>query len=231
MQISTVIHAATGNFKKSKCFYERLEFEVLSQESPFIVSDGKAIVEVNPENFARNGVKLYGADLGKLKESLKGITAITEYEDGILASDPNGVKVYATNESLDLDFEPKEKSFGMTGNFAGLSIEAVDTRATADFWMALGFKHMQGDVEKGFAVYSNDSTVGISIMGANMCPHLFFNPGLTYFNAGKNLTVIGKLREAEIRFTEEITVFNDDGVADNAIINDPGGLGFFIFND
>ena len=54
---------------------------------------------------------------------------------------------------------------------------------------------------------------------------------MTYFNGGKNLPNIGKMREAGIEFAEEITHFSSDGVADNVIIRDPGGLGFFIFND
>ena len=43
--------------------------------------------------------------------------------------------------------------------------------------------------------------------------------------------LIQKIRDLKIPITEEITVFNDQGVVDNIIIRDPGGLGFFIFND
>ena len=31
--------------------------------------------------------------------------------------------------------------------------------------------------------------------------------------------------------TEEITCFNSEGIADNVVLRDPGGTGFFIFND
>ena len=54
---------------------------------------------------------------------------------------------------------------------------------------------------------------------------------MTYFNGGNNLAVIQDIREAGIPITEEITQFNDRGEVDNVIIRDPGGYGFFIFND
>jgi hypothetical protein len=63
------------------------------------------------------------------------------------------------------------------------------------------------------------------------CLHLFFNPSLTYFNGGNNLAVIENIRKLGIPITEEITHFNKDGIVDNIIIRDPGGFGFFVFND
>ena len=68
-------------------------------------------------------------------------------------------------------------------------------------------------------------------MGPCCCPHLFFNPSLTYFNGGQNLPVIKAIREAGIPIAEEITHFNEEGVVDNVVLRDPGGLGMFIFND
>lgn len=46
-----------------------------------------------------------------------------------------------------------------------------------------------------------------------------------------NLAIIQKIRDLQIPITEEITHFNKEGIVDNIIIRDPGGLGFFIFND
>ena len=68
-------------------------------------------------------------------------------------------------------------------------------------------------------------------MAANSCPHLFFNPSLTYFNSGRNPEVIAGIRAAGIPISEEITIFNKEGRVDNIIIRDPGGYGFFLFND
>ncbi len=131
----------------------------------------------------------------------------------------------------ELNFSHGTHSTGITGNFAGISVEAFDIESTVKFWKALGFEMTQGDIEQGWATFSNGSAVDVSLMTANMCPHLFFNPGLTFFNSGENLENIRLIREAGIPITEEITHFNKEGVVDNIIINDPGGLGFFVFND
>ncbi|MFV0389945.1 MAG: hypothetical protein ACK5NT_14470 [Pyrinomonadaceae bacterium] len=231
MENNTLIHAATASIERSKCFYERLKFEVVSETEPFIVSDGKAFIEINPARSARNGIKVYGADISKIKANLDGISAVIKTEEGLLASDPNGVRVYLSAEPVKFDLTPKANSVGLVGHFEGLSIEAHDFLATVRFWEAIGFKQTKGDVAHGFVEVSNGSALGISIMKSLMCPHLFVNPSLTFFNGGKNLTTIGLLREEGIRFFEEITVFNDDNVVDNVSLLDPGCLGFFIFND
>ena len=54
---------------------------------------------------------------------------------------------------------------------------------------------------------------------------------MTYFNGQKNLAIIEEIRELNIPIAEEITYFNSEGTVDNIIIRDPGGYGFFIFND
>jgi len=63
------------------------------------------------------------------------------------------------------------------------------------------------------------------------CPHLFFNPSMTFFNGKENLQIIERIRNLDIPITEEIREFNKEGIADNIIIRDPGGYGFFIFSD
>ena len=73
--------------------------------------------------------------------------------------------------------------------------------------------------------------LNVSFMVPNVCPHLFFNPSFTYFNSGKNPEIIAKLREAKVPIKEEITLFNPNGEVDNVILQDPGGFGFFVFND
>ncbi|MCB1022859.1 MAG: hypothetical protein KDB79_00615 [Acidobacteria bacterium] len=231
MKRKTTVHTPTSSLEESKDFYRRLKFEMLSEEDPTMFTDGKALIEIDPDRFARAGIKIYSEDLAGKAGELKEHQEIIDIENGFLLSDPNGVKVYLINEWLEIDHQPKEKSFGLTGNFAGLSIEAHDINKTADFWTALGFSHKDGDLDQGWATFSDGEGFDISLMKSLMCPHLFFNPGMTYFNGGKNLTNIGLLREAGIPITEEITVFSSDNVADNVIIRDPGGLGFFIFND
>ena len=88
-----------------------------------------------------------------------------------------------------------------------------------------------GDLEKGWAAFANDDGFKLSLLGPGSCPHMVINPSLTYFNSGKNLDVIAEIRGAGIPIAEEITHFNTEGVVDNVILRDPGGFGFYVFND
>ena len=226
--MKTIIQTPTPDLEKSKDFYDRLGFKRLC-EDPVLYTDGRFIVEINPDPFTRPGLKLYADDWKSAAGKLGELTVVIEVLTGFVASDPNGIRVYLENGAL--EHEAGGESFGKTGNFSGISVEAIAVAQTVEFWEALGFEKSQGDLAQGWAVFSNGGDIDVSIMGANTCPHLFFNPGLTFFNSGKNLDNIAKLRDASIPITQEITCFNKEGIADNVIINDPGGLGFFVFND
>ncbi len=228
---TAIIQTCTGNLIASKAYYQKLAFTQLSADSPTIFTDGKFLLEINPENTARTGLKLYQKDWTATIEQLKEITTVFDFEGGHLISDPNGVKVYLMKGALEGKYGLKGVSAAVPGNFAGLSIEAVDIDRTIKFWQTLGYKKTMGGIEQGWIAFENGSSVGISIMKPMVCPHLFFNPGLTFFNGGKNLPIIQKIRAAGIPIAEEITVFNKEGIVDNVILCDPGGLGFFIFND
>jgi len=230
-QPTAIIQTCTGNLAESKTYYQKLAFTQLSEDKPTIFTDGKFLLEINPENTARTGLKLYQKDWTKTIQQLKEITAVFDLEGGYLVSDPNGIKVYLMNGELEGDYQLKGESMAIPGNFSGLSIEAVDIEHTIKFWQTLGYRKTMGDIEKGWVAFENGSTIGISIMKPMVCTHLFFNPGLNFFNGGNNLSIIQKIRAAGIPIAEEITVFNKEGIVDNVILCDPGGLGFFIFND
>ena len=221
------IQTPTPNLESSATFYEKLGFEKVS-EDPLVFTDGKAFVEINPERTARIEMRLHDSDAANVIEGLEDNQFVQKDDGDFLLCDPNGIRVRLTPRKT--PYEYKEESTGNTGNFAGVSIESFDSSATVQFWESLGFEKTMGDMEGGWAAFAKGAT-GISVMKSGMCPHLFTNPGLTYFNSGKNLENIAKLEEAGIPITEEITVFNEEGIVDNVIIHDPGGLGFFIFND
>lgn len=230
-----IIHTPTSDLTQSLDFYNKLNFDVLSEENPLLVTDGKAIIEINPDRYARAGVKCFKASWRKEVEALSKLTAVTKIEKGYLLSDPNGVWIYLVEEELEVatvSIEMEDPCFGIPGNFAGLSLECTDMAATAAIWEAVGFSKSMGELEQGWVMYTNEEGMGISLMKPLMCPHLFFNPSLTYFNGKENNPVIiEKIRALQIPITEEITHFNKEGIVDNIIIRDPGGYGFFIFND
>lgn len=228
--MNTYIQTPSANLAKSIDFYERLNFKNLSNESQNLVSDGKAFIEINTEKFARAGIKIYKENWNNEIEEIEKLTKIHKLENGFLFADPSNCWIYLIEGS------PKQKNeistcYSTLGNFAGLSLETTDINKSIALWSTLGFTHSMGAIEQGFLVLKNKDEFSVSFMTPNSCPHLFFNPSLTYFNGGKNLPIIENIRKAQIEITEEITHFNKEGIVDNVIIRDPGGYGFFIFND
>jgi hypothetical protein len=96
----------------------------------------------------------------------------------------------------------------------------------------LGFDKTYGNGEQGWLSLQNENGFSISLIALFSCPHLFYNPSLSYFNGKEGKPkVILQIRDLKIPITEEITAFNNNGIVHNIIIRDPGGLGFFVFND
>jgi hypothetical protein len=227
--IKVIIQTPTPNVSSSIEFFQKLGFKELF-EDPLIFSDGKANIIVNTDRYARLGLRLYQESWNKEIPKLKEIAEIQETKEGYLISDPSGVWLYLIEGIPKWDLEENENSFSTLGNYMGISLESTDQKKSFKLYQTLGFELAFGNVDGGF--FSLDCNgFSISIMKANSCPHLFFNPSLTYFNGKNNLEIISKIRSLRIPISEEITHFNKEGIVDNVIIRDPGGLGFFIFND
>ena len=228
-----ILQTPTPSFDQSKDFYQRLGFTVLS-ESPYRVTDGKVIIEINPDRFTRAGVILYRESWTSEVEALRQLVPVLQIDNGYLLVDRSGTRISlleATTEEALGPVNNNDSPSSILGNFAGLSLEVIDIADAVKIWEILGFVKDIGDIEQGWVSYKNTEGAAVSFMKPNMCPHLFFNPSLTYFNSGKNPEVIAKIRAAGVPITEEITVFNKEGIVDNVILRDPGGYGFFIFND
>lgn len=228
--MKSIIHTPTGNLENSLSFYKKLEFKTLSTK-PHVVSDGKAIIEINPDRYTRAGVKLFRTDWSNEITVLRNLTAITQLPNGFLLSDPSAVWIYLIEEESHVNYKQVENSFSKLGNFIGLSLESTDMERSEKIWSALGFK-VNGSASQGWISCASDDGLSINVMKPLTCPHLFINPSMTYFNGKENNpTVIQHIRDLNISITEEITHFNNEGKVDNVIIQDPGGYGFFIFND
>jgi hypothetical protein len=229
--MKSTIHTPTNNLQNSLDFYSKLNYQIISEQNPTLVTDGKVIIEINPDRFARPGLKLFKDSWSEVIEILRKFITIYDIERGHLVRDINGVWVYLIEGEYEFKYNIPENYSGNTGNFSGLSIETTEMAKSADFWGALGFSKTNGSVEQGWITLSNSDGMAVSLMKPLSCPHLFFNPSLTFFNGKDNLSCIQKIREAKIPIAEEITYFNKEGIVDNIIIRDPGGYGFFIFND
>ncbi len=230
--MKSIIQTPTRNLKESLEFYEKLNFKVISKIDPIVVTDGKAIIEINPNRNARAGIKLYRDNWLSVVEGLPKHIPIVKLDEGFLISDVSGMWIYL----LEGEFMPKsvftkDISSSTLGNYAGISIETVGFKQSLNLLSYLGFESTAGSFEMGWQSLKNSDGMVISLMKPLVCPHLFFTPSLTYFNGENNPEIINAVRDLQIPMVEEITHFNKEGKVDNIIIKDPGGLGIFLFND
>ncbi|MGH1366345.1 MAG: hypothetical protein ACRBF0_22485 [Calditrichia bacterium] len=231
MSIRSIIQTPANDLSKSLEFYTKLKFSIVSEKDPVIVSDGKAFIEITTNKFTRAGIKLLSPSWERIVPEIEKLTSVIKIDTGYLLSDTSGMWIYLIEHPDEFDLKPSESSTSVLGNYAGISLETVDIEKSIEVFTLLGFMKTAGDADQGWLTLKNDDDLGISVMKPNFCPHLFTNPSLTYFNGGKNEPVIQNIRDLNIPITEEITHFNDAGIVDNVIIKDPGGFGFFIFND
>ena len=228
--MNSYIQTPSGNLQASIDFYQKLNFQIIPDDQRTFVTDGKALIEINADKYARAGIKIFRESWKETVANLEAETLVRKTEQGYLLSDPSNTWIYLMEGNNESTFAQAD-CFSTLGNYMGVSLETMDMDKSVRLWSILGFKKTMGDAAQGWVVYTNDDQFSISLMGPNSCPHLFFNPSLTYFNGGKNLPIIAKIRESGIPITQEVTHFNKEGIVDNVILRDPGGLGFFIFND
>ena len=226
-----IIQTPTNKLEYSLDFYKKLNFKLISEASPILFSDGKAVIEINPERMARAGVKFMNEDWTSQVAALEKLTPVYKLENGYVISDTTGMWIYLKEGKSSPPLEITGECTSLLGNFAGLSLETISISHSSKIWKILDFKTTMGGQEQGWMTLEDKTGNTISLMNPGSCPHLFFNPSLTYFNGKNNPKIIAKIRELGIPITEEITHFNKDGIVDNIIIRDPGGFGFFIFND
>jgi len=220
----------TPNLQESIDFYQRLGFKQ-DEKHPQILHEAGQLIYINETRTARPGLRLYSDSWSNVVEELSDIGLVHKIEDGYCLADPSNSWIYLL-ESEPPELEINEKSSkSILGNFAGLSLESGDIQKSLQIYQILGFKQTSGTLEQGWLGLENEKKMGVGLLAPNNCPHLFFNPSFNYFNGGKNDEIIPKIKAAKVKITEEITVFNTDNIVDNIIIRDPGGFGFFIFND
>lgn len=199
----------------------------MSAENPVIVSDGKAFIQINPERHARAGIKLFRSSWNETITKLERLATVVETDEGYLLTDTSGMWIYLIETQNQFDLQVAKFSNSALGNYVGISLETPEVKKSKEIWTTLGFQ--QDD--PNWPSYTNNDQVTLTFYKPYTCPHLFFNPSMTYFNGTNNLKIIEYIRKQNIPITEEITYFNPDGKVDNIIVRDPGGLGFFIFND
>ncbi len=237
--MDVTVHTPTPKLATSIDFYERLGFHGLdsstAQQASVRMRAGGLVVEINPDRFARAGLRLTKPTWALEIEALRTLTTVIELDAGHGVVDPSGVWIYLTEGHG--GETPVVEGQSLLGNFSGVSLETADLAASIELWRVLGFPAEEAPnggepaADRSWVTGTSASGFPVTWMRPRMCPHLFFNPSLTFFNSGNNLAVIEALRAAGVEPTEEITLFNDAGIVDNVIVRDPGGYGFFVFND
>ncbi len=228
--MSGFFQTVTPNLQESIEFFQRLEFKQ-DVNHPQVFHEGGQIIFINFERIARAGLRFYADSWTKVVSEIEKLCKVHQIEGGYAFADPSNSWVYLLESEAPTLTPPAMPSKSILGNFAGLSLESGNIELSIAIYQILGFKIVMGSIEQGWISLENDQKMGIGLMVPNNCPHLFFNPSFSYFNGGKNEEIIPLIQEKEIAITEEITVFNADNKVDNIILRDPGGFGFFIFND
>ena len=228
--MQALVHTPSPSLETSIEFYENLGFHRIPHKQMTLVGDAKTRIEINPSRTARAGIKLINKSWSHEIQQLKKIVPIHPLKDRYALADPSNCWIYLIESDEELPALTVANT-SILGNYMGLSLESSNIELSIKIYEALGLAQSMGSLEQGWLTLQHPNGFGLSLMKPNSCPHLFFNPSLTFFNGEKNLSVIAELRNKNIAFTEEITVFNEEGIVDNVIIRDPGGYGFFIFSD
>lgn len=220
----------TPNLQESIDFYQSLEFKQ-DVKFPQAFHESGQVIFINEERTARPGLRFYEHSWNSIIAKIEKLCKVHKVKDGYAFADPSNSWVYLLESEPPLLTETKTPTKSILGNFAGLSLESGNIEQSLKIYEILGFQKTMGGIDQGWIGLENEAKMGIGLMIPNNCPHLFFNPSFTYFNGGRNEEIIPKIIEKRISITEKITVFNKDNKVDNVIIRDPGGFGFFIFND
>ncbi len=206
----------------------RLGFEPVAPGAS-LMTDGAAVIDMDTSPRARAGVRVWrGALAGEVEATLE-LHGAAAFEGGQLVTAPSGVPVWV------MDGVGPAHELGrlgsLLGTFAGISIETPNLSRSVAFWSGLlDAQVAAGGIDQGWLTLRRDGMEDLSFMGPLACPHSFANPSLTYFNGDRNADVIRAVRAREIPVFEEVGG-TESTPAENIILREPGGLGFFVFND
>jgi hypothetical protein len=213
----------------SENYYALLDFKICNVDQRHFALAKDFTIELNTSPFARPGIKMIRSK-STLENLPSHLTNIKIGEDLLIVS-PEGCCVYLSDTPLPYSIHDLPKKNTVLGNFNGVSLESVDLAASLEFWQKIGFNHVGGSVEKGWVIMKNEDDFDLNLMHFGLCPHLFSNPGLNFFNGANNPAIIREIKNRKLPIQQEITHFNPGFPAENLIVQDIGGLTFFIFND
>ncbi len=226
--MKAIVHTSTPNIEKSKDFYSAIGFKAFDANGKQYYNADGMTIELNSDRFARPGIKIIKPSWLKEKQRLNDVCQFWKKSEDVTVYGLGSTWLYLEEGEV---FESNEKVDSILGNNSGISIETAELKWVNKVLNILGFKMTYGDLDSSWISMESETGFQISLMAPNSCPHMFFNPSLNYFNGANNLNIINEIKNSGVEIAEEITYFNKKDEVDNIIIRDPGGLGFFIFND
>ena len=227
--MQVLLNTCTTNKEASKKYFRDLNFQLIEEDSYTLAYDENLKIIAHYDHSARTGLTLIKECWSSELQALKSIVNIISKENAHYFASPSGTW-FKLIEGEEIPF-PKTTSKCLMGNYAGISLETLDIQKSLKILNALGFSKSGGGIEQGWISCTDVNQNTISLMAPFSCPHSFVNPSGTFFNSGQNPKIIANIRQKNIPIYEEITVFNKQGEVDNIILREPGGIGFFVFND
>ena len=225
------IQTITPKLEDTLNFYRRLGYTIKENEGNYSFSDGSVNIELNTSSFARVGLRFYNSSWTNEIEALEKQYQIYTKDDHRIITAEGNTWIYLIEADTNEHTLPSSDQRAVLGNYGGISIETGEMRKLSQLFTTLGFEFENGSADAPWCTMKAQNGFSISLMAPNNCPHLFASPSLNYFNNKSNPEIINAIRAKGIEPWEEITVFNPQNEVDNISLRDPGGLGFFVFND
>lgn len=192
------LQTPTADLNQSIVFYEKLGFEIQTLGSRIVALDAQNCIEINPERTARVCIQLHQSNWNKTLLELKSHTPIIKTKEGYLITDPNGIWIKLIVETWDEKITSSNYK-SLLGNYAGVCIETLEVSKSYEFWNLLSFSSKSKDFSKGWIEMKSEVGDSISLIKAQQCPHLFFNPSMTYFNGSHNLEIIESIKKLKLQ--------------------------------
>ena len=223
------LQTPTPDLQNSIAFFTTLGYEIIQREDYTLAYDRQMTFMINTKQTARAGVSIIKKDWNEEIIKLREHTHVIEKEGGYYFADSSGCWFHLLTEEIEGIL--KTESSCILGNYAGLSLESMDIECSSNILKVLNFELTAGSVEQGWLTFTDAMMNTINIMAPFACPHIFLNPSVSFFNGAQNQKIIENIRALDISIMEEVTAFNKEGIVDNVILREPGGYGFFVFND
>ncbi len=223
------LQTCTAHIQLSKNYFAALDFELEDRGDCTLVYDQQMQILIDHHRSGRKGLTLIKENWKKEIEAINQLVCVIKRENVHYFISPSGT-FFALKSEAEMDI-PDTQTNCILGSYAGVSLETLDLEKSMKILQALGFEQSSGSMDQGWISCKDQDENAISLMAPFTCPHLFINPSGTFFNSGGNPQIIAEVRKRKVPIFEEITAFNAKGDVENIIMQEPGGLGFFVFND